>query len=95
MAKIQRLHSISMHPQILLISLLITLNLSFAYDTSPDIPENAHPKKYGSGWECERGFRAVGESCEAVAVPDNAHLDYSGNRWECNPPYVEHLDECI
>ena len=45
--------------------------------------------------DCDRGFRAVEETCETIAVPENAHLDYSGNRWECNQPYVTHYDECI
>jgi hypothetical protein len=27
--------------------------------TNPSVPDNARPRSYGSGWECERGFREI------------------------------------
>lgn len=58
------------------------------------MPENARAKGYGPGWECDRGYRPVGETCAAVAMPKNAHLDYSGNNWGCNPPYQRRQEQC-
>ena len=50
------------------------------------IPANAYfdDASYGTGWKCDRGYAASGETCEFIIVPENAHLDRSGNRWECN-----------
>ncbi len=48
------------------------------------IPANAHRSAFGSGWECDRGFRRTGAVCQAVVVPTNAHLDFVGNGWECD-----------
>jgi hypothetical protein len=49
---------------------------------------------YGSGWACERGYRAAGDDCVEVEVPENAHLDFSGNDWECDKPYSKRSDRC-
>src|SRR6267378_3533317 len=38
------------------------------------LPNNAHASRYGTGWECARGFRKAGEACEAVSVPENGYL---------------------
>jgi hypothetical protein len=34
-------------------------------------PLNAHTKRYGHGWECDRGYRDLRRSCVAVEVPAN------------------------
>ena len=57
----------------------------FAQSTAAAIPENASAKRYGTGWECDLGFRQSEENCAAIIVPENA---YSTNRsyglgWEC------------
>ena len=52
-----------------------------------DAPMNARAKRYGDGWDCDRGYRKVSQSCVAVKVPTNARLDYSGDGWECNRGY--------
>lgn len=49
------------------------------------MPENASAKSYGDGWECNVGYRHVGDVCSAVTAPENA---YKTNRtygpgWEC------------
>jgi hypothetical protein len=49
---------------------------------------------YGPGWQCERGYRAVDETCVAVKVPENAHIDLFGSGWACNRPYRKQQDGC-
>jgi hypothetical protein len=52
-------------------------------------PRNAYASRYGSGWECSRGFRQVEEACVPIRVPANAYLDFFGNDWDCNRGYVK------
>jgi len=61
------------------------------------IPANGYSvdSSPGSGWECDRGFRAVKEVCLAVVVPENAHLKTSGTGWECNRPYNKRIEKCV
>src|SRR4029077_12639432 len=51
------------------------------------LPVNAHTSRYGSGWECSRGFRRVEEACVAIKVPANAYLNSFGSDWDCNRGY--------
>jgi hypothetical protein len=37
-------------------------------------PQNARMKRYGGGWECDRGYQRVQRSCVVVDVPPNAYL---------------------
>jgi hypothetical protein len=53
-------------------------------DSARAAPLNAHMKRYGGGWECDRGYQSVRRSCVAVAVPPNAYLDSSGRGWHCD-----------
>ncbi len=64
--------------------LQISLPVS-AQSVSVAMPENAHAKSYGDGWECDIGFRDEDEMCLPIVVPQNA---YQTNRiygagWEC------------
>ena len=97
MARIQRLQSILIRPIILSISLLVTTNIAFSYDVSLDIPENAHPKKYGSGWKCDRGFQALNETCIAINVPKNGYLTnlFYGSGWDCDRGFRAVNDTCV
>ena len=79
--------------------LLVTGSISApASAQTSSIPDNAHAKSYGSGWECNLGFRAKDDTCSAVIVPDNAHPTDQpfGKGWECLHGYKE-VDEtnCI
>jgi hypothetical protein len=47
-------------------------NSVFAQVRSGDMPENASPNHYGSGWECDRGYREADGICNVVKVPANA-----------------------
>lgn len=53
---------------------------------------NAHPTR--DGWECNRGYRQVGDSCEVVQVPANARLDILGHDWECNRGFQQVRGAC-
>jgi hypothetical protein len=56
---------------------------------SSEPPANAHPKLYGRGWECDRGYKEVQQSCVAVHVPPHAFLNSFGDGWECDRGYRE------
>ena len=43
----------------------------FAQVRSDDMPKNASPNRYGSGWTCDRGYREVDGLCNVVKVPAN------------------------
>lgn len=64
--------------QLLMLLALLTAvtDRVFAKDGTVEIPEHASAKKYGSGWECDRGYREVKEACIAVKVPTNAYPTY-------------------
>ena len=63
-------------------------------DSAGAAPLNAHMKRYGGGWECDRGYRSVRRSCLAFRVPMNAHLGYSGSNWTCDPGYRQQGETC-
>jgi hypothetical protein len=46
----------------------------FAEDCSLDMPENTSTARYGSGWKCDRGYRADTKVCVAIKVPANEYL---------------------
>src|SRR5687767_11414160 len=64
-------------------------------DESGTIPANAHPTDWGDGWECDRGYRRLGESCAAIDVPDNAYLDASGRGWNCERGFRAQTNACV
>lgn len=59
---------------------------SAGYAGTVKVPDNAHAKNYGSGWECDKGFREKNRGCIAIKVPDNAFPTNSnyGQGWECS-----------
>lgn len=77
---------------LLTIACLLTFSsLSYAQSTIASIPENAHAKSYGDGWECDPSFRAEGDKCTAVLVPENAYLTNRnyGAGWQCHHGFKE------
>jgi hypothetical protein len=58
-------------------------------------PLNAHLKRHGSGWECDRGYRPDRRSCVSVEVPPNAYLDSSGHDWDCERGFRKGLRSCL
>lgn len=77
-----------------LVMMGIVASASAARAQAAALPENAHAKSYGDGWECDRGFRLEGEACQSITVPENA---YPTNRtyglgWDCQHGYLR-IDE--
>jgi hypothetical protein len=82
---------------VLLLALLLALPAPVsAQSGGVTIPENARAKGYGSGWECDRGYRVVGKECLAAQIPENAFSTNStfGNGWECSWGYQLNKKAC-
>ena len=96
MNSMQQIRAICIRSPILL-ALVATPGVVFAEVGSGGIPENAHAKAYGSGWECDRGFREVDEICAPIKVPSNAYPTNRsyGRGWECARGYQEIDDACV
>jgi len=58
-------------------------------------PQNSHKNPYGSGWECNRGFKQVGNECQKVQIPLNAVLDILGHDWECSRGFKNVGNQCV
>ena len=59
------------------------------------MPMNAHAKRYGSGWDCDRGYEKVDQSCVAIEVPSNGYLNSSGRDWDCERGFKKGLRSCL
>ena len=70
-------------------SLLAASAGAWSQDGMRGLPANAHTSRFGSSWECSRGFQRVEEACAAIKVPPNAYLDSSGGDWDCNRGYTK------
>jgi len=97
MSRIRRAPAISTHSLVLLAFLAAVHGLVCAQAGSVELPDNARAKGYGSGWECERGYREDNGSCAAIGVPANAYLTNTsyGGGWECNRPYRKKQGKCV
>lgn len=62
---------------------------------SSGIPANAHIDYTGRNWECDRGFRQVGNECVKIQMPANSHIDYTGRAWECDRGFRQVNNECV
>jgi hypothetical protein len=97
--RMRRHRSLLIHPLILLAFLATRPGVAFTQDGAAEIPENAHAKSYGSGWECDQGYRDFNGACEAVQVPANAYstsLSASyGRGWECDHGYRAADEACV
>ena len=58
------------------------------------VPQNARGLRYGSGWECNRGYVRRDSSCVAIVLPANAFLGHMGSDWECARGYVKDGKSC-
>jgi len=71
---------------VLTIACLISVTTqSFAQSPNTLIPDNAHAKSYGEGWECDSSFRILADQCAEIVLPENAYLTNRtyGAGWEC------------
>jgi hypothetical protein len=62
---------------------------------SQTLPQNAHKNPFGGGWECNRGFKQVGNECQKVQLPANVVLDILGHDWECARGFKNTGGQCI
>lgn len=62
-----------------------------AFAQASPMPDNAHARSYGEGWECDRTFRRDGADCIPVVVPANAYPTKRiyGDGWACHHGYRE------
>ena len=68
-----------------------------AESVSAAIPDNARAKNYGSGWECNEGYREKDGLCAVIEVPANAYPTKSSNGkgWKCSWGHREEDNACI
>jgi hypothetical protein len=70
--------------------------IMLAQTTAISLPENAHVKSYGTGWECDIGYREADGRCAAIVAPANSHLTTRsyGPGWECERGYQKIGETC-
>ena len=93
-----RLGKAQLIPTLIFLALLVAFSgLVFSQVRSVDFPENASAKRYGTGWECNRGYRKADHACVAVDIPANAYAtDASyGRGWECSRGYRRTHQSCV
>jgi len=73
----------------------IAVAASTAAPSDTKLPPHAVWQSWGSGWECQRGYRKEGERCVEVDVPPHAFLDYFGHAWRCHRGYQQEGDGCV
>jgi len=77
MSRLRRPPVIFIFSLFVLALLAVALGDVFAQSGSIRVPDNARATGYGSGWECDRGYRQVKRACAAVKAPANAYLNNS------------------
>jgi hypothetical protein len=73
-------------------------DLLFAQNaSSQEMPANSHAASYGTGWECDYGYRTSGSGCSKMTKPANAHFNsyYSGSGWQCDRGFRRSESICI
>ena len=69
---------------------------ALAQSTGDPIPTNASANRFGSGWDCDQGYRKAGNGCEPIRAPANAVLSGTsyGRGWECRRGFREDREKC-
>ena len=83
---------------LILLALLATAPaVAFAQSSTVGVPENARAKAYGSGWECDPGYREVNGGCAGVEIPANAYPtnESYGSGWECDRGFRQLDETCV
>lgn len=75
-------------------SLVVVMGMAAYQANAQSIPPNASPNRYGSGWQCDRGFQRSGNECLPVQIPPNAELNHLGNGWQCKRGYARSGNGC-
>jgi len=89
--------ALSMRPLMLLALCIALPQAAFSQGTATPAPQNSHPKGYGTGWECDYGYREAAGSCVAIVIPSNGHSTDSafGPGWDCDRGYRSVSGNCI
>jgi hypothetical protein len=60
------------------------------------VPDNAYLDPSGKRWECVRGYRRAGASCDEIKVPANGYLTDSafGPGWACDRGFKSRGETC-
>jgi len=72
-----------------------TVAASPAVPSDVQLPPHTKRQPWGSGWECQRGYRQEGERCIEVDVPPHTFLDSFGHDWECERSYRREGECCV
>ncbi len=68
-----------------------------AQSIAAEVPPNAQARSYGSGWECDLGYREDQGACVAIQIPANAYptgRSY-GDGWDCAHGYRRQASACV
>lgn len=71
--------------------------IAAAQSAEAKTPANASANTYGTGWQCDRGFRKADGGCVAVTVPAHAYLSERsyGQGWACDRGYRKDQATCV
>ena len=83
----------------LLVFSLLAASPGYVYAKNDDVklPENATARSYGTGWNCDKGYREKNNGCAAILIPENAYSTNKtyGRGWECKRSFRKIDDTCI
>ena len=80
--------------KIIVISALFLAVSTPAFAQQISIPANGKINVYGTGWDCQRGFKKTGDSCTKVVVPANGKINVYGTGWDCQRGFKKSGDRC-
>ena len=83
------------HLLMLLLAFGLWPGIAVAQGDAAETPLNSHVKRYGSGWECDRGYLQADGVCTLVEIPPNAFLSSNGRNWECDRGYAQDKRSCV
>ena len=85
-----------------LVALILTFFLTTPVHVSASAsdeppPENASLRLYGTGWQCNRGFKESDGACKALEVPVHAYVTDTtyGQGWSCRRGYQQKDQACV
>jgi hypothetical protein len=97
--RMRRHRTLLIYPLLLVASLATAPGVALAQvgGGSAEMPQNAHANSFGSGWQCDYGYRAVDDACVAVKVPEHGYLARTayGSGWQCDRGYRAVDEACV
>src|SRR5210317_1731993 len=70
--------------------LIVQLFAANVWAEKAEMPKNSSPRSYGSGWDCDSGYRQVNNTCDQIVLTENAYLTNQsyGSGWACKRGYL-------